>query len=65
MIVSGWIKTTRAQFKSNKIKQIDEIKDAHRSLNQGRYYHHFHHSHHSHHYHHFHHSHHHYHYHHQ
>ena len=49
MIVNGWIKTTRAQFKSNKIKQIDEVKDAHRSLNQGRYYHHYHHYHHSHH----------------
>ena len=35
LIVSGWIKTTRSQFKNNKIKQMDEIKDAHRSLNQG------------------------------
>jgi hypothetical protein len=35
LIVSGWIKATRSQFKNNKTKQMDEIKDAHRSLNQG------------------------------
>lgn len=35
IIVNGWIEATRSQFKNNRIKQIDEIKDAHRSLNQG------------------------------
>ena len=34
-ITNQWIKSTRLQFKNYKIKTIDEIKDTHRSLNQG------------------------------